>query len=156
MSLASFNIVLIAPEIPQNTGAIGRLCVNTEAKLHLVKPLGFSLDESRLRRAGMDYWQHLNLEVYESWQDFLRQNQPQRLFFCSTKAQKSIYSLSFKAGDYLVFGNEGHGLPAAFYQEYRQYLYSIPMPGPQARSLNLANAVAIVLYEAMRQTKFAK
>ena len=156
MNPVSFNIVLVAPEIPQNTGAIGRLCVNTGAKLHLVKPLGFSLDETHLRRAGMDYWQHLTLAVYENWQEFLSQNHPEQLYFCSTKSKQSVYQLRFKIGDYLVFGNEGKGLPSAFYTDYEQYLYSIPMTGAHARSLNLANAVAIVLYEAMRQACFAK
>jgi tRNA (cytidine/uridine-2'-O-)-methyltransferase len=154
-SRACFNIVLLAPEIPQNSGSIGRLCVCVGAALHLIKPLGFSLDEAHLRRAGLDYWPHLQWQLYEDWEDFLLRNQhPTRLFFCSTKCTRSIYEQSFSEGDWLVFGNEGHGLPAEFYQRYREQLYTIPMPGTRARSHNLANAVAITLYEALRQTRW--
>ena len=151
LSQALFNIVLVAPEIPQNTGAIGRLCVCTEARLHLIRPLGFLLDEAHLRRAGLDYWPHLDCSLHDSWQDFLQQAQPQRMFFCSTKTKRNVYELKFQKGDFLVFGNEGHGLPEEFYTRYQQDLYCIPMPGKHARSHNLANAVAIVLYEAWRQ-----
>jgi tRNA (cytidine/uridine-2'-O-)-methyltransferase len=146
-----FHIVLVAPEIPQNTGTIGRLCVCTEAELHLVKPLGFSLDESRIRRAGMDYWQYLKVHVYEDWAQFLDQATPERMFFSSTKADKNLYECRFQDGDFLVFGNEGHGLPETFYSRYRDSLLTIPMPGQHSRSHNLANSVSIVLYEAMRQ-----
>ena len=150
-----FNIVLVAPEIPQNTGTIGRLCVCTDACLHLIRPLGFQLDEAHLRRAGLDYWPYLNWKVYDCWDDFLEQTQPQRMLFCSTKASRSIYEVSFTPGDWLIFGNEGHGLPTEFYTRYQQDLYTIPMPGLHARSHDLANAVSIVLYEALRQTKFS-
>ncbi len=149
-----FNIVLVAPEIPQNTGTIGRLCVCTDARLHLIRPLGFQLDEAHLRRAGLDYWPYLHWQVYDSWEDFLEKATPPRMFFCSTKTSRSIYEVRFSPGDWLVFGNEGHGLPTEFYTRYQQDLYTIPMPGQHARSHNLANSVSIVLYEAMRQTQF--
>ena len=153
---ACYNIVLVAPEIPQNTGTIGRLCVCTDAALHLIKPLGYSLDEAHLRRAGMDYWQYLNVTVYEDWQEFLRlNNNPQRMFFCSTKTDRSIYECRFQEGDYLIFGNEGHGLPPPFYEIYKDSLVTIPMPGVHKRSHNLANSVSIALYEALRQTRWS-
>lgn len=150
-----FNIVLVAPEIPQNTGTIGRLCVCTDASLHLIRPLGFSLDEAHLRRAGLDYWPYLNLDVYENWDDFLDRAQPGRMIFCSTKTERSLYDYRFQEGDWLVFGNEGHGLPVEFYDRYRNKLFTIPMPGVHCRSHNLANSAAIALYEGLRQTRFS-
>ena len=156
LSKPCFNIVLVAPEIPQNTGTIGRLCVCTDASLHLIRPLGYSLDEAHLRRAGMDYWQYLDLTVYDNWDDFLeRHHHPQRLFFCSTKTTRSIYDCQLQEGDFLVFGNEGHGLPPDFYTRYRDQLWTIPMPGVHARSHNLANSVAIALYEGLRQSRWS-
>ncbi len=149
-----FHIVLIAPEIPQNTGTVGRLCVCTDAALHLIEPLGFELSESRIRRAGMDYWQYLNLQVYKNWDDFIVRNQPPRLLFASTKGNKNVYDVKFMADDFLVFGNESSGLPPHFYERYAAQLFTIPMPGQHARSHNLANAVSIVLYEALRQTLY--
>lgn len=146
-----FNIVLVAPQIPQNTGTIGRLCVCVDARLHLIKPLGFELDESRIRRAGMDYWQFLDLTVHENWQAFESASSGARLLFASTKGGGSIYSYRFKPDDFLVFGNEGSGLPPEFYARYADSLRTIPMPGPHARSHNLANSVSIVLYEGLRQ-----
>ena len=151
--MSYFNIVLVAPEIPQNTGSIGRLCVCTDCRLHLIRPLGFSLDESHLRRAGMDYWRYLDLSVYEDWEDFLERNHPERMFFCSTKTERSLYSQSLRVGDWLVFGNEGHGLPPHFYVRYRDNLWTLPMPGEHCRSLNLANSVSIAVYEGLRQVK---
>lgn len=150
-----FHVVLVAPEIPQNTGTIGRLCVCTDARLHLVRPLAFSLDEARIRRAGLDYWPHLDLRVHEDWDAFLASAAPARLFFCTTKTTRSLYTVRFAAGDTLVFGNETSGLPPAFYERYRTDLLTIPMPGLHARSHNLANAVSIVLYEALRQVHWA-
>lgn len=150
-----FHIVLVAPEIPQNTGTIGRLCVCTDAMLHLIKPLGFSLDEAHLKRAGLDYWPFLNWNVYEDWDDFLEKNgNPVNMYFCSSKTERSLYECSFHYGDYLVFGNEGHGLPADFYDRYSDRLCTIPMPGRHARCHNLANAVSIALYEGLRQNGF--
>ncbi len=147
-----FHIVLVAPEIPQNTGTIGRLCVCTGTRLHLVRPLGFSLDASKVRRAGLDYWQFLDLAVYDDWESFLGRTRPERLVFLSTKTSRSVYTCRFRSGDWLVFGNETRGLPTDFYSRYSEQLWTIPMPGPRARSHNLANAAAIVLYEALRQT----
>lgn len=150
-----FHVVLVAPEIPQNTGTIGRLCVCTDVRLHLVRPLAFSLDEARIRRAGLDYWPHLDLHVHETWEDFLASSRPSRLFLCTTKATRSLYEVRFEEGDALVFGNETSGLPPPFYECYRDALVTIPMPGAHARSHNLANAVSIVLYEALRQVRWS-
>lgn len=152
----TFNIVLIAPEIPQNTGAIGRLCVCTNAALHLIRPLGFQLDETHLKRAGLDYWKYVNCTVYENWKDFLQKKTPGNMYFCSTKGKKNFYDINFSPGDWLVFGNEGQGLPKEFYQKYLDNMYHIPMLGEHARSHNLANSAAIVLYEALRQNIFKK
>ncbi|MFA6817245.1 MAG: tRNA (cytidine(34)-2'-O)-methyltransferase [Lentisphaeria bacterium] len=149
-----FNIVLIAPEIPQNTGTIGRLCVCTNSRLHLIKPLGFLLDEKHLRRAGMDYWKYLDLTIYEDWTEFIEKNHPEGMIFCSTKTPQSLYDIKIPEGAWLIFGNEGHGLPPNFYQKYKEQLFTIPMPGEHARSHNLANSVAIALYEGLRQTSF--
>ena len=148
------HVVLMTPEIPQNTGTIGRLCVCTDARLHLIRPLGFSLDASRVRRAGLDYWKHVDLCVHESWQAFLEAADPQRLFFLSRHAGKSVYEQRFQDGDFLVFGSETSGLPDEFHTRYAGSLFRIPMPGRHARSHNLANAVSIVLYEALRQVGF--
>lgn len=146
-----FHVVLVHPEIPQNTGTIGRLCVCTGAHLHLIRPLGFELTESRIRRAGLDYWQHLDLRVYDNWGQFLGAAPAERLFFTSTKASRSVYECVFRPGDYLVFGCETSGLAPEFHQRYSDNFLTIPMPGRHARSHNLANAVSIVLYEAIRQ-----
>ncbi len=146
-----FNIVLFEPEIPQNTGTIGRLAVSTDSKLHLIEPLGFSLEDKYLKRAGLDYWQHLALSRYANWQEFLGKNMPERMFFISTHGEKSFFDAEFRPGDFLVFGKESAGLPANFYEQYRDDMLLIPMPGKFSRSLNLANAVSIVLYEALRQ-----
>ena len=146
-----FNIVLVAPEIPQNTGTIGRLCVCLDARLHLVKPLGFLLDEASVRRAGLDYWQYVDLTVHESWAAFLAAEQPARLWLTSTKGQRTYLEAEFHEGDYLVFGQETAGLPPEFHARYSEQMITIPMPGRHARSLNLANAVAIVVYEGYRQ-----
>ncbi|MGN0849032.1 MAG: tRNA (cytidine(34)-2'-O)-methyltransferase [Victivallaceae bacterium] len=147
-----FNIVLVAPEIPQNTGNIGRLCVSTDTRLHLIKPLGFSLEDKYLKRSGMDYWQHLDLHIYEDWSNFITEAKPERMYFLSTKGSKSFWDVHYEDGDFLVFGNEGHGLPVEFYQRYADQLITIPMPGKFHRSFNLANSAAIALFEALRQT----
>ena len=145
------NIVLLAPEIPHNTGAIGRLCVGLDARLHLVRPLGFALTQARLKRAGLDYWEHVDLTTHDSWEDFLSDESPGRPFFASTRGERSYLEYAFRKGDYLVFGSETGGLPEEMYAQYADDLYRIPMPGPHARSINLANAVAIVAYEAYRR-----
>ena len=148
-----FNIVLFSPEIPQNTGTIGRLAVSTNSKLHLIEPLGFSLEDKFLKRAGLDYWQFLNPSIYKDWEDFLNQQKPERMFFISTHGRKDFFDVEFKEGDYLVFGRESAGLPDEFHQRYPEQFCRIPMPGEFNRSLNLANAASIVLYEAMRQNR---
>ena len=146
-----FSIVLVPPEIPHNTGAIGRLCVGLGVPLHLIRPLGFHLDDQSVARAGLDYWPFLDLTVHDTWEDYLAAERPQRLFFLSTHGEKSLYASSFAPGDTLVFGCESAGLPKEFYERYRESLFRIPMPGEHARSINLANAVSIAAYECYRQ-----
>ena len=146
------NVVLVAPEIPQNTGNIGRLCVSTGSKLHLIKPLGFSLEDKYLKRAGMDYWKHVDYNLYENWEDFLARNPDPVLYFFSTKTETVFWDCPYQAGCYLVFGNEGSGLLPDFYTRYRDKMFTIPMPGEFFRSLNIANSVAIALYEGIRRT----
>lgn len=145
------NVVLVHPEIPHNTGAIGRLCVGLDCSLHLIKPLGFHLSDRYVQRAGLDYWQFLRLSVHDSWEDFLRSVGESRLFFLSTHGDRSLYECEFQANDTLVFGSEGSGLPGSYYDRYRERLFKIPMPGAHARSINLANSVSIAVYEAYRQ-----
>jgi tRNA (cytidine/uridine-2'-O-)-methyltransferase len=147
----NFNVVLVAPEIPQNTGNIGRLCVSTNTRLHLIKPLGFSLEDKYLKRAGMDYWPQLKPDIYDCWDDFLAANPNAELLFFSTKTEKIFWDCQYPQNAYLVFGNEGHGLPLDFYEKYRDRMYTIPMCGDFCRSFNLANSVAISLFEGLRQ-----
>lgn len=146
-----FSIVLVHPEIPHNTGAIGRLCVGLGVKLNLIRPLGFRLDNQSIARAGLDYWPHLQLAVHDTWADYLKSEHPSRLHFLSTHGRKSLYACAFRPGDTLVFGSESSGLPRNFYEEYVDSLFRIPMPGEFARSINLANAVSIAAYECYRQ-----
>ena len=146
-----FSIVLVRPEIPHNTGAVGRLCVGLGVPLHLIRPLGFHLDDQSVARAGLDYWPHLRLAVHDTWEDYLATVRPQRLFFLSTHGERSLYDCRFESGDALVFGNESSGLPKDFYGRFRERLFRIPMPGEHARSINLANAVSIAAYECFRQ-----
>ena len=152
---ADFSVVLLRPEIPHNTGAIGRLCVGLGVRLHLVRPLGFHLDERAIVRAGLDYWPHLDVAVHDTWEDYLAVARPSRTFFLSTRGERSLYECRFIQGDALVFGNESSGLPKPFYERYRDSLYRIPMPGKYARSINLANAVSISAYECYRQLTIA-
>jgi tRNA (cytidine/uridine-2'-O-)-methyltransferase len=149
------NIVLVHPEIPHNTGAIGRLCVGLDARLHLIRPLGFQLTDGHLRRAGLDYWEHLDLTVHDQWSDFFKAEQPTSMLFASTRGARSIYEFEYRSDSYLVFGSETSGLPAELYADYSDHLYQIPMPGDHARSINLANAASIVAYEAYRQLRAA-
>ena len=148
------NIVLINPEIPFNTGNIGRSCVATGTRLHLVGKLGFKIESKEIRRSGLDYWPHLNYRRYETWEEFLQINNPAEddLFFMSTKGQKNYWDAQFKENSYLVFGAESCGLPKEFYTRYRDRLYTIPMTGP-VRSLNLSASAAVTLFEALRQTR---
>lgn len=146
-----FNIVLLKPEIPHNTGAIGRLCVGLDCPLHLIRPLGFHLSDEHIRRAGLDYWEHLDVTAHNSWQDFLKSVAPPNICFFSTKGGKSLYEYRYRENDALVFGNESQGLPRDIHKKYADQLFKIPMPGEHARSINLANAVAIAAYEVYRQ-----
>jgi len=145
-----FNVVLVEPEIPPNTGNVGRLCVATQSTLHLVKPFGFSLDHRKLRRAGLDYWDEVQLQLWDSF-DALQQAQAAdaRYFFLTTKAERPYYTVNFRNGDFLVFGRETKGLPHKLLAANADDCITIPMHG--TRSLNLATAVAIVLFEAVRQ-----
>jgi len=155
-SKKNINVVLIEPEIPNNTGNIGRTCVALEASLHLVGPMGFTLEEKKLRRAGLDYWPHLDLHLYESQEEFFSGLKPtDQLAFLTTKVDKLYYDCDFSSEDHsdiwLIFGKETKGLSPQVLEEFKDHLYTIPMIG-KTRSLNLANSVAIVLYEAHRQT----
>jgi len=151
MTQASINIVLIEPEIPQNTGNIGRTCVGLGATLHLVGRLGFSLEDKTLQRAGLDYWPKLALERYADWENFLSSVPPgSDLSFFSTHGKKSLWQKKFGTRSYLVFGSESRGFPAAIYQTYESDLIRIPI-GPGIRSLNLATAAGVAAFEAARQ-----
>ncbi|MBM3860152.1 MAG: tRNA (cytidine(34)-2'-O)-methyltransferase [Verrucomicrobia bacterium] len=148
------NVVLIEPEIPPNTGNIARLCAATGATLHLVGPLGFRLDDRELKRAGMDYWEHVTWKYWKSFDELRAQAGPEaRFFYATTKSRRPYTEPRYSWGDYLVFGRETAGLPVALLEANADTAITIPMFNPQARSLNLATAVAIVLYEAMRQVK---
>ena len=146
-----FNVVLVEPEIPPNTGNIGRLCLATGSTLHLVKPLGFSIDDRELKRAGLDYWKEVEVRLLDSFAQLQTQESGKRFFFLTTKSDRAYYDVKFRAGDFLVFGRETKGLPENLLAEHRDELLTIPMHG--TRSLNLATAVGIVLFEAMRQQR---
>ena len=147
-----FNVVLVEPEIPPNTGNIGRLCLATGSTLHLIKPLGFSIDDRELKRAGLDYWKEVEVRLWDSL-DALRQSleAKSRFFFLTTKSDRAYWDVAFEPGDFLVFGRETKGLPEALLAAHSEELLTIPMRG--TRSLNLATAVGIVLFEAMRQQR---
>lgn len=148
---ASLHVVLVEPEIPQNTGNIGRTCVGLGATLHLVGKLGFSLEEKDLKRAGLDYWPKLNLERHDKWNDFLATlPSDASLYFLSTHGAESIWATTFRAPCYLIFGSESRGLPPSFYERYKSSLIRIPID-PAIRSLNLATAVGVTAFEASRQ-----
>jgi len=149
----SFNIVLVEPEIPQNTGNIARTCVVANAKLHLIKPLGFELDEKQARRAGMDYWKNADVKVYENLDEFFDINKNARFFLSSTKANMKHSDAKFEKNDFILFGKETKGLPEDLIFSNLDKAIRIPMDKNQ-RSLNLSNAVAIVLYEALRQNDY--
>jgi tRNA (cytidine/uridine-2'-O-)-methyltransferase len=147
------QIVLIEPEIPPNTGAIARVCAATDTVLHLVEPLGFKLDDRSLKRAGMDYWQHVTWHTWPNWAA-LREAHPQaRFHFLTTKTTRSYTEAQFEPNDFLVFGRETRGLPESLLRDHAEACLTIPMSSPHARSLNLATAAAIVLFEALRQLR---
>ena len=145
------HVVLVAPEIPPNTGSIGRLCVATGTPLHLIEPLGFTIDDRQLRRAGLDYWPHVELHRWPTWESFLAGRPHGRLLCFAARAPRSYTSLAYRADDLLVFGGESRGLPDAIRAAYADDTYGIPIASPHVRSLNLATAVAIVLFEGLRQ-----
>ena len=149
----SMNIVLVEPEIPQNTGNIVRTCAATGARLHIVKPMGFEIDDKKLKRAGLDYWHFLNIQYYENLDDFFEQNQDGRFFYLSSKGTASYTDVKFSDDDFLLFGKETKGLPEKLLIEHPERSIRIPMIS-DARCLNLSNSVAIVVYEALRQNNF--
>jgi tRNA (cytidine/uridine-2'-O-)-methyltransferase len=146
-----FHVVLVAPEIPPNTGTTARLCAATDTRLHLVGPLGFSLEDRYLRRAGLDYWPHVDLETHADWPTFRARHRCAPLFLFSAHAERSFTTARYQRGDFLVFGGETRGLDPALLAEHAGSTFTIPMTSRSVRSLNLANAAAIVLYEALRQ-----
>ena len=146
-----FNLVLVAPEIPHNAGAAGRLCLATGSTLHLVKPLGFSLDDKQVRRVGLDYWKEVNLKVWDSLEELLGKADPAKTWFLTTKGTMPHWDVPFSRGDYLVCGCETRGLPESLLAAFTDRLIRIPMADKGTRSLNLATAAAIALYEGIRQ-----
>lgn len=146
------HVVLVTPEIPHNTGAAGRLCLATGARLHLIGPLGFSLDERQVRRAGLDYWKDVDLQLWENWDAFANSVASDvNVYMLTTKTDRAYWDVTFKDGDYLVFGPETRGLPESHLSQHREACLTIPMRSGSTRSLNLATSVGIVLYEAVRQ-----
>jgi len=148
----SFNLVLVNPQIPNNTGAIGRLCVNAGASLHIIKPIGFDIDEKAVRRAGLDYWAKLDLHVWESIDEFFLENEiKDNAHFATTKTDRPYFEAEFKDGDFIFFGSETAGIPETILNKYKSQKITIPMTN-EGRSLNLAISTGIVLYDAIRQT----
>ena len=147
------NIILHEPEIPANTGNIGRTCVATGTALHLIKPLGFDISDKAVRRAGMDYWKELALFVYEDFDDFVSKNPNARIYMATTKAKKAYTEVMYEENDFIMFGKESAGIPEEILVKYENTSVRIPMIG-EIRSLNLSNSVAIMLYEALRQQDF--
>ncbi|WP_353297103.1 tRNA (cytidine(34)-2'-O)-methyltransferase [Sulfitobacter pacificus] len=152
MSDAAMKMVLVTPEIPYNTGAIGRTCVALNLELILIKPYGFSLDEKSVRRAGTDYWKHVNLSEYDNWQSFLDARKPPResLYFFEEHGAQSLYAPDYRPDAYLVFGCESAGLPASVIDGAEDRVFHLPMLDKRVRSLNLANVATAVIYQAMR------
>ena len=145
------HVVLLEPEIPPNTGSIARLCAATLSPLHLIEPLGFKIDDKHLKRAGLDYWEFVDLRVHPSWEGFLHQSGAKNLLYFSKRATQSYTRARYQKDDFLVFGPETRGLPQKFLDSNQERSYRIPMMGDGVRSLNLSNAVSIVLYEGLRQ-----
>ena len=147
------NIVLLEPEIPANTGNIGRTCCATGTRLHLIEPLGFQINEKALKRAGMDYWDKLDVVVYDSYQDFCEKNPDAKIYYATTKAPNKYCDAKFEDDCFIMFGKESAGIPESILVNNQETCIRIPM-NPEIRSLNLSNSVAIVLYEALRQNNF--
>lgn len=153
--MAKLNIVLYEPEIPYNTGNIGRTCVATGTRLHLIEPLGFRLNEKSVKRAGMDYWEHLDVTRYINYEDFLAKNPGAKIYMASTKATRCYTEVQYEPDCYIMFGKESGGIPEEILLENQETAVRIPMM-EEIRSLNLGNSVAIVLYEALRQNQFSQ
>ena len=150
----NLNIVLFQPEIPQNTGNIGRTCVLTDCKLHLIKPLGFSLEEKQLKRAGLDYWPYLDVEIHESYEALREKYKEETFYYSTTKSSKFYSEVQYKKGDFIIFGRESSGLPDSVRDSDPERCIRVPMVSSSTRSLNLSNTVAIMTYEALRQIGF--
>lgn len=148
------NIVLLEPEMPANTGNIGRTCVATGTRLHLIEPMGFRINDKMLKRAGLDYWEHLDVVIYDSYGDFLEKNPDARLYMATTKARQTYTEVAYDQDAYIMFGRESAGIPEEILVEHQRDCIRIPM-NESIRSLNLSNSVAIVLYEALRQNGFS-
>ena len=153
--MAKLNIVLFEPEIPANTGNIGRTCVATGTRLHLIEPLGFRLNEKSVKRAGMDYWEYLDVTRYINYEDFLAKNPGAKIYMASTKAPRCYTEVQYEPDCYIMFGKESGGIPEEILLENQETAVRIPMM-EEIRSLNLGNSVAIVLYEALRQNQFSQ
>lgn len=151
--MAELNIVLYEPEIPANTGNIGRTCVATGTRLHLIEPLGFRLDEKSIRRAGMDYWKDLDVTTYVNWQEFCEKNPAAKIYMATTKGRQVYSDVKYEPDCFIMFGKESAGIPEEILKDHPDTCVRIPMIG-DTRSLNLSNSVAIVLYEALRQHAF--
>lgn len=147
------NIVLLNPEIPYNTGNIGRSCVLTNTKLHLIKPLGFSLDEKQVKRSGLDYWHLVDLKIWESYEEFIEANKNARIFYATTKTKQKYSDIKYEENDFIMFGPESRGIPEDILNQNKENCITIPMI-PMGRSLNLSNSSVIILYEALRQLNF--
>ncbi|WP_073507642.1 tRNA (uridine(34)/cytosine(34)/5-carboxymethylaminomethyluridine(34)-2'-O)-methyltransferase TrmL [Streptobacillus notomytis] len=147
------NIVLYQPEMPYNTGNIGRSCVITNTTLHLIKPLGFEIDDKHIKRTGLDYWQYVDLKIWESFEEFLENKGKGKIYFATTKTDKKYSDVKFEEDDYIMFGPESRGLPEEILNKYKEQNITIPML-KIGRSLNLSNSAVIILYEALRQQNF--
>ncbi len=153
MNNPNFHVVLYQPEIPANTGNIGRLCVGTNSMLHIIKPMRFFLTDKLVKRAGLDYWDKLSLEIHDSLDGFLTKFSNSNIYYCTTKTESNYTDRSYKKGDVFIFGPESKGIPEDILNKYQTQNLTIPMSS-QIRSINLSNSVAIVIYEAWRQTGF--
>ena len=147
------NIVLLSPEIPYNTGNIGRSCVLTNTSLHLIKPLGFSLDEKEIKRSGLDYWHLVDLKIWESYEEFIEANKGARIYYATTKTKQKYSDIKYEKDDFIMFGPESRGIPESILNSNKENCITIPMI-PMGRSLNLSNSSVIILYEALRQLNF--
>ena len=147
------NIVLLEPEMPGNTGNIGRTCVATGTKLHLIEPLGFRLTDKNIKKAGLDYWDDLDVTVYMNFEDFLKQNKDAKIYMATTKSRQTYADISYEPDAYIMFGKESAGIPEEILMEYKDTCIRIPMI-EETRSINLSNSVSIILYEALRQNKY--